>query len=61
MPDEAAPQSNEGKTHIEGGWRDVDLKRAIKVAEKSGLGSYRIEIAPDGTISIIVVSQAPTP
>ncbi len=32
----------------------MDLKRALSVAEEAGLQSYRIEIATDGTISIIV-------
>jgi len=35
-------------------WRDRDLKRAIRIAEKSGLAFFRIEIGPDGTISIVV-------
>jgi hypothetical protein len=35
-------------------WRQRDVKRAIAAAEKAGLGSYRVEIAPDGTISIVV-------
>ncbi|MBO9575379.1 MAG: hypothetical protein J7494_06565 [Sphingobium sp.] len=33
---------------------EVGLKRAIQVAEEAGLRDYRIEIAPDGTIAIIV-------
>lgn len=39
-------------------WRDADLKRAIRIAERSGLKAYRIEIAPDGTIAIMVGEQA---
>jgi len=42
----------------ETGWHDSDLKRAIEVAEEAGLKSYRVEIAPDGTISIIVGTPA---
>lgn len=39
-------------------WRKEDVARAIAVAEEAGLRCYRVEIAPDGTISIIV--GAPT-
>ncbi len=35
-------------------WRETDLARAIGVAKQAGLRSYRIEIAPDGGISIVV-------
>jgi hypothetical protein len=35
-------------------WREVDIKRAIGAAEKMRLRSYRVDIAPDGTISIVV-------
>jgi hypothetical protein len=35
-------------------WRQSDLKRAISAAEEAGLRSYRVDIATDGTISIIV-------
>lgn len=42
-------------------WRDDDLKRAIAAAEEAGLRSYRAEIAPDGTISIIVGDQPKAP
>jgi hypothetical protein len=37
-----------------GGWRQADVRRAINAAEKAGLQSYRVEIAPDGTIAIVV-------
>ena len=37
-----------------GRWRQADVKRAIGAAERAGLDSYRVEIAPDGTISIVV-------
>jgi hypothetical protein len=43
---------------VDAGWRDEDLKRAIAVAEEAGLKSYRIEIAPDGTITIFVGNPA---
>ena len=35
-------------------WREAELARAIRVAEKAGWRTYRAKIAPDGTISIIV-------
>ena len=54
--DDAAPEPR---------WNDADLERAIAVAERAGLRGYRIEIAPDGTISIVVGSpeapEAPEP
>jgi len=35
-------------------WRERDLQRAIAVARRSKLVNYRIELAPDGTIAIVV-------
>lgn len=35
-------------------WRDADVGRAIAAAEQAGLAAYRVEIAPDGTIAIVV-------
>jgi hypothetical protein len=43
--------ANEGG---KGHWRQSDIKRAIAAAEAAGLAEYRVEIAPDGTIAIIV-------
>jgi len=37
-----------------GTWCDDDLARAIDAAKEASLTSYRVEIAPDGTISIVV-------
>jgi len=37
-----------------GRWKQSDVERAIAAAEQAGLESYRIEIAPDGTIGIVV-------
>lgn len=39
-------------------WRQSDIKRAIGAAEKAGLEVYRIEIVPDGTITIVVGRSA---
>ena len=35
-------------------WRAHDLRRALAAASKAGLEHYRVEIAPDGTIAIVV-------
>ena len=51
VPPEPAAAAEPGRRAA---WRKADLKRAISVAEETGLTSYRIEIAPDGTITIIV-------
>jgi hypothetical protein len=58
MTDNPAIDPKDDTTQIEAGWRDEDLKRAIAVAEQAGLKSYRIDITPDGTISIIVGDPA---
>ena len=48
------PQSAHSEEPAEPLWRDADVDRAIAAAERAGLGTYRIEIAPDGTIAIVV-------
>lgn len=58
MTDDAAIDPKGEKTLADAGWREEDLKRAIAIAEQAGLKSYRIEIAPDGTISIVVGEPA---
>lgn len=50
-------EPGDDKSHVEPRWLEADLKRAIAVAEEAGLESYRIEVAPDGTISIVVSAQ----
>ena len=42
-----------------GHWRERDLRRAFAVARSAGLSNYRVEIAPDGTISIVVSDGKP--
>lgn len=42
-----------------GHWRERDLRRALVVARQAGLASYRVEVAPDGTISIVVLDGKP--
>jgi hypothetical protein len=41
-------------------WRQSEVKRAIAAAEQAGLEAYRVEVAPDGTIAIIVGAPADT-
>ena len=50
----------EGETRGKGHWRQSDVKRAVAAAEQAGLQSYRVEVAPDGTISIVVGAPAET-
>jgi hypothetical protein len=50
VPDEPAPP----KAGRKPGWRQADVRRAIAAAEQAGLRHYRVEIAPDGTIAIVV-------
>jgi hypothetical protein len=35
-------------------WRPSDLKCAIAALKAAGVDDYRIEMAPDGTIAIVV-------
>ncbi len=55
-----------GKTALAGGavrkghWLERDLARAIAVASRSGIGSYRVEVSPDGTIAIVVGGERRT-
>lgn len=40
--------------HVGAQWREADVKRALAAAEKARLRSYRVDISPNGTISIVV-------
>lgn len=53
-PDHAAHPGEGGPMSGKGRWRQADVRRAINAAEKAGLRCYRVEIAPDGTIAIVV-------
>lgn len=53
-PEREDCQTEKGLGHQRGRWRQSDVRRAIAAAEQAGLQSYRVELAPDGTISIIV-------
>ena len=61
MPDDAATPSDQDETRPRAQWRQADVKRAINAAENAGLRAYRIEIAPDGTIAIVVGDWPETP
>jgi hypothetical protein len=52
----AGPTDKRGKRH----WRQSEVKRAIAAAEQAGLEAYRVDVAPDGTIAIIVGAPADT-
>jgi hypothetical protein len=49
-----APETGLADARRKARWRQADVKRAIGAAEQAGLRLYRVEIAPDGTISIVV-------
>ncbi|AKH42404.1 hypothetical protein WYH_01363 [Croceibacterium atlanticum] len=36
----------------------MDVLRAINAAKQAGLQDYRVEVAPDGTVSIVVGAPA---
>jgi hypothetical protein len=57
---EARADREESPSGGKGRWRQADVKRAIATAEQAGLASYRIEIAPDGAIAIVVGDPADT-
>lgn len=52
--DEADRRSGAGEAAAAGRWRQRDVEQAIAVARQAGLTSYRVEIARDGTIAIVV-------
>ncbi len=58
IPEDSAllPVSASARDYRE--WEDDDVERAISAAQQAGLESYRVEIAPNGTISIIVGSSS---
>lgn len=60
MPDDAATPSHKD-ARPKAPWRQADVRRAIAAAEQAGIALYRVEIAPDGTISIVVGGGPGTP
>jgi hypothetical protein len=57
---EARADGGESLSGGKGRWRQSDVKRAIAAAEQAGLTSYRVEIAPNGAIAIVVGDPADT-
>ena len=58
MTDDPAIDPTEEIAPGEAGGRDAEVRRAIAIAEEAGLKSYRVEIAPDGTITLFVGDPA---
>jgi hypothetical protein len=54
MPDDAPDDAGPDEARRRAQWRQTDVRRAIAAAEKAALTNYRVEIASDGTISIVV-------
>lgn len=54
LPGVGSAHSGQTENRRKASWRETDLRRAIVAAKKAGLRFYSIEIAPDGTISIVV-------
>lgn len=54
IPEEEALRPVEIGTRDAEPWQEQDVQRAIAAALTAGLTDYRVELAPDGTISIIV-------
>jgi len=54
MPDGGNGEQGKAPPRGDGSWREADLKRAIAAAQEAGLSHYAVEIAPDGTIAIVV-------
>ncbi|MXO89115.1 hypothetical protein [Alteraurantiacibacter aestuarii] len=51
-------QPEVGCAQGQGVFTQVDVQRAISAARDAGLRDYRVEIAPDGTIAIVVGAAA---
>jgi hypothetical protein len=52
--DEEAQSPSECAPRRTTSWQQEDVERAIGAAQAAGVAAYRVEIAPDGTISIVV-------
>jgi len=57
LPADSKSDRREGRQRVH--WRETDLRRAIGAAKKAGLRFYSVEVAPDGTISVVVGEQTP--
>jgi hypothetical protein len=61
MAEEAIGASGDEEMLRRERWQQAEVTRAIGAAERAGLLNYRVEIAPDGTIAIVVSSPPETP
>jgi hypothetical protein len=52
--DDEAESKSECAPRRRASWQQKDVERALRAAREAGLTAYRVEIAPDGTISIVV-------
>jgi hypothetical protein len=59
LPPSSTEKSDKLEKRRRVAWRETDLRRAIGAAKRAGLRFYSVEIAPDGTISIVVGEQSP--
>jgi hypothetical protein len=60
-----APLSGDGVTRPKPAsrkapWPQADVERALAAAGQADLKSYRVEVAPDGTIAIVVGAPSET-
>ncbi len=58
MADDPSKKAKQEGAPVEGEWDEADLKRAIEAAEQSNLQGYRVEIAPDGTMKIVIKDRS---
>ena len=58
MPEPTPPEDG---IDTEPRWHEADVERAIAAAERAGLRAYRVEIATDGAIAIVVGSPPDAP
>lgn len=42
-------------------FREADLKRAFAAARKAGVRQYRVDIQPNGVISVVIGGKATAP
>ena len=57
FPESALDASRSSGPERKGHWLERDLDHALAVADRAGLEDYRVEIAPDGTIAIVVACE----
>ena len=54
MPEIKDDGGGAGSARRRGRWRESDLRRVMAAARRAGIEHYRVEVAPDGTITIEV-------